>query len=369
MIEAHLRAALALAAKARHRAAPNPMVGAIVTDVSGGVVGRGYHHAAGEAHAEAIALDEAGERARGGTLYVTLEPCAHHGRTPPCVDAVLASGVRRVIACHADPDPRTAGRGFRRLREAGVEVEWGRLDREAVELNLRFVVSKLESRPQVTLKWAMSLDGKIATSSGDSRWISSRQGRRWALALREEHDALLVGSGTVLADDPALDRRLGWARSPNLRVVLDRRLRVGPEARLFRVPGPVVVYTESVDDARRAPLAERGAEVATLSSVTPRTVLDDLHRRGVQSVLVEGGGDVAGAFLDDHLFDRVAVCCAPLLVGGDHAPGPLRGAGATTLDAATLLESLQVGRRGPDVVLSGLRRGRISELLAELPGR
>ncbi len=174
---------------------------------------------------------------REGTLYVTLEPCAHHGRTPPCVDAVLASGVRRVVAAHVDPDPRTAGQSFRRLRESGVEVEWGVLDREAIELNLRFVVSKLLGRPEVTLKWAMSLDGKIATAGGESRWISSPPGRRWALGLREEHDAMLVGSGTVLADDPALDRRIGWADAPNTRVVLDRRLRVGPERAAVPDPG------------------------------------------------------------------------------------------------------------------------------------
>jgi diaminohydroxyphosphoribosylaminopyrimidine deaminase/5-amino-6-(5-phosphoribosylamino)uracil reductase len=364
--EDHLRTALRLAARGRYRVAPNPMVGAMVTDDAGEVVGRGHHRAHGGAHAEAVALLEAGERARGGTLYVTLEPCAHHGRTPPCVDAVLASGVRRVVASHVDPDPRTAGQSFRRLRESGVDVEWGVLDREAIELNLRFVVSKLLARPEVTLKWAMSLDGKIATAGGESRWISSPAGRRWALGLREEHDALLVGSGTVLADDPSLDRRLGWAKATNTRVVLDRRLRVGPGAVLFEVAGPVIVYTESDDAARRRALVERGAEVVELAAVTPRAVLDDLHRRGVQSVLVEGGGQVLGAFLADDLFDRVEVCCAPLLIGGEGAPGPLRGAGIAALGAAPRLESVRVGRRDADVIVSGVRDGRSAELLARL---
>jgi diaminohydroxyphosphoribosylaminopyrimidine deaminase/5-amino-6-(5-phosphoribosylamino)uracil reductase len=362
----HLAAALRLAARGRYRAAPNPMVGAIVTDASGKVVGSGWHRAQGEPHAEAVALREAGDRARGGTLYVTLEPCAHHGRTPPCVDAVLASGVRRVVSTHVDPDPRTAGRSFQRLRESGIEVEWGALDREAIELNLRFVVSKLLARPEVTLKWAMSFDGKIATASGESRWISSAAGRRWALGLREEHDAILVGSGTVLADDPALDRRLGRASAPNLRVVLDRRLRVPPSARLFQVPGPLLLYTESSDAARRDALTERGGEIVVLPRVDAGGVLDDLHRREVQSLLVEGGGEVLAAFLAADLFDRVEVCCAPVLIGGERAPGPLRGAGVAALADAPRLESVRVGRRGVDVIVSGLREGRVADLLGRL---
>jgi diaminohydroxyphosphoribosylaminopyrimidine deaminase / 5-amino-6-(5-phosphoribosylamino)uracil reductase len=365
----HLRAALRLAARGRYRAAPNPRVGSIVLDAGGEIVGRGYHRAAGEAHAEAVALGEAGERARGGTLYVTLEPCAHHGRTPPCLDAVLASGVRRVVACHADPDPRTSGRSFQRLRGAGIEVETGGLAREAVELNLGFLIDHLLERPLVTLKWAMSLDGKIATASGESRWISSAAGRRWALGLREEHDALLVGSGTVLADDPALDRRLGWAGAPNTRVVLDRRLRVEARARVFEVSGRILLYTESTDGARRAALAERGAEIVVLPVVEPRPVLGDLHRRGIQSVLVEGGGEVLGAFVAADLFDRVEVCCAPLLIGGENAPGPVRGAGVAALVSAPRLESVSIGRRGPDVIVSGVRAGRVDELVAALPGR
>jgi diaminohydroxyphosphoribosylaminopyrimidine deaminase/5-amino-6-(5-phosphoribosylamino)uracil reductase len=279
---------------------------------------------------------------------------------------VLASGVRRVVSCHVDPDPRTAGQSFRRLRDAGIEVEWGTHDREAIELNLRFVVSKLLARPEVTLKWAMSLDGRIATASGESRWISSPPGRRWALGLREEHDALLVGSGTVMADDPALDRRLGWAKSPNLRVVLDRRLRVEPSARLFGVAGPIVIYTESADAERAATLRQRGAEVVRLGAVTPAAVLDDLHRRRIQSVLIEGGGEVLGAFVAADLFDRVEVCCAPLLIGGERAPGPLRGAGSAVLAAAPRLESVRTGRRGPDVVIAGVRAGRIDGLRERL---
>ena len=248
----------------------------------GSIVGSGWHRQVGGPHAEVEALREAGDRARGATLYVTLEPCSHFGRTPPCADAVLAAGIARVVACHGDPNPLVSGRGFARLREAGVEVETGILVEEAVRLNLRFLIAATLSRPAVTCKWAMSLDGRIATAAGQSQWISSPAGRRWGLALREEHDAILVGSGTVLADDPRLDRRLGLAAGPNVRVVLDRRLRTPPAARLFQVPGPVLIYAEKDDAAkrraaRRRALEDAGSEVVLLPAVEPAAVLADLY--------------------------------------------------------------------------------------------
>jgi diaminohydroxyphosphoribosylaminopyrimidine deaminase/5-amino-6-(5-phosphoribosylamino)uracil reductase len=344
------------------------MVGALLVqgdERAGEVVGRGWHRRVGGAHAEVEALRDAGERARGATLYVTLEPCAHHGRTPPCADAVVAAGVARVVACHRDPDPRVSGRGFDILRRAGIAVEVGELAREAVRLNLRFLIAATLGRPQVTLKWAMSLDGRIATAAGESQWISSPAGRRWALALREEHDAILAGSGTVLADDPRLDRRLGLAGAPNLRVVLDRRLRVGPEARLFTVPGPVLIYTASAEGERRRALEERGAgavEIAVLPSVEPAAVLADLWRRGVRSVLVEGGGEVHASFVESGCFDRVAVDCAPLLIGGRAAPGPLGGAGFQALADAARLDRLEARSRGRDLILNGYRNRCLPDL-------
>jgi diaminohydroxyphosphoribosylaminopyrimidine deaminase/5-amino-6-(5-phosphoribosylamino)uracil reductase len=358
---------LRLAARGRYRTSPNPMVGALV--VRGGeVVGSGWHTQVGGPHAEVEALREAGERARGGDLYVTLEPCAHFGRTPPCVDAVLEAGIARVVACHGDPNPGVAGGGFARLREAGVVVEVGTLAEEAVRLNLRFLVPIILGRPAVTLKWAMSLDGKIATATGQSRWISSPQGRRWALALREEHDAILVGSGTVLADDPRLDRRLGLAGGPNVRVVLDRRLRVEPRARLFEAPGPVVIYTEAEDRERRHALRARGAEVVVFPSVEPAAVLADLTRRGVQSLLVEGGSEVLASFVASGCYDRVMVDCAPLLLGGRGAPGPLGGEGFPVLEAAARLEGFEVRRRGDDLVLSGYRKDCLRSTLEAVSG-
>lgn len=361
----HLATALRLAARGRYRVAPNPRVGAVVVR-AGAVVGRGYHHQVGGAHAEVEALAGAGEQARGATLYCTLEPCAHHGRTPPCVDAVIAAGVARVVAGHGDPDPRTAGKGFAALRAAGIEVEVGALALEAARLNLGFLVSKLLGRPAVTLKWAMSLDGKIATAAGESRWISSPAGRRWSLQLREEHDAILAGVGTILADDPLLDRRLGLAGRPNLRVILDRRLRTPANARLFSSPGPVLIYTETPMAPPSQALAERGALVVALPRVEPAAVLTDLAARGVQSLLVEGGSAIHASFAAAGCFDRVAVCCAPLLVGGDRAPGPLGGAGFGPLADSPRLGNLISRQRGGDLILTAERSGCLPELLSKL---
>jgi len=332
------------------------MVGALV--VAGGeIVGRGWHREVGGPHAEVFALQEAGARAQGATLYVTLEPCAHHGRTPPCAEAVIAAGIAKVVACHADPNPKVSGQGFARLRQAGIEVEAGEEAAAAARLNYRFLTPWVAGRPAVTLKWAMSLDGRIATAAGESRWISSPAGRRWALELREEHDAILVGVGTVLADDPLLNRRLGLAAGPNLRIVLDRGLRTPPALRLFTDPGPVLLYTEDPSPAARRALEERGATVVALPAVEPATVLADLQQRGIQSVLVEGGGEVLGSFAAARAFDRVAVCTAPLLIGGKEAPGPLGGAGTPKLAQTPRLEAATVTRRGPDTITVGFREG------------
>ena len=363
---AALKRALELAAQGRYRTAPNPMVGAVLLR-DGVELGAGWHRKVGGAHAEVEALR--GAAARGATLCVTLEPCAHHGRTPPCVDAIVAAGVRRVVACHADPDARVSGLGFSRLGFAGLDVTWGHLVEEAVRLNWKYLTAKLLRRPAVTLKWAMSLDGKIATRSGDSRWISAPPARRWSLELREVHDAILVGIGTALADDPMLTRRLGKAEGPILRVVLDRRLRLPPTAKLFGQPGPVLVYAAAdADTGLAAALRARGAEVALLPEVTPAAVLADLAGRAVQSLLVEGGAGVLAAFVAAGSFDRVEVACAPLLVGGSEAPGPLGGVGPERLGDALQLDTLEVRRRGPDVLLGAFRKRCLPDLSASVGG-
>ncbi len=363
---AYLRQALRLAKRGRYRTSPNPMVGAVVVR-AGEVVGVGYHRRVGGPHAEVEALSAAGERAQGATLYVTLEPCNHQGRTPPCSEAVLMAGIERVVACHRDPNPGVSGGGFQRLGASGIAVDSGVFSDEAIRLNWRYLISKTEHRPAVTLKWAMSLDGKIATVKRDSQWISSPAGRQWGLDQRERNDAILVGSGTVLDDDPSLDRRLGRANRPNLRIVLDRRLRTPAKSRMFDIVGEVLVYTDrSVGSEPQQRLEDRGAIVVNLRHVEPMTVLADLHQRGVQSLLIEGGGTVAAAFTQAGLYDRVAVNCAPLLIGGSQALGPLGGDGFHPLSKAPRLDKLSSERRGEDVILSGFREGCLQDLSAKL---
>lgn len=365
---AHLERCLELAAHGRFGVAPNPMVGSVIVDARGRKVGDGFHRRAGGPHGEIEALAaarDAGADVAGGTIYVSLEPCCFHGKTPPCSDALLEAAVARVVAIHRDPNPRVAGGGFRQLQDAGVDVAWldppDELVTRALELNWRFLVQQTQERTAVTLKWAMSLDGRIATTAGQSQWISSPEGREWALELREEHDAILVGSGTALADDPRLTRRLGRAEGPILRVVLDRRLRLPVSSRMLTEDGPVVVYSskdgaeDSTRASRAATLRAAGADVVLLDDPSPAAVLRDLHHRGVQSLLVEGGAGILGAFVADGTFDRVAVCCAPLLIGGELAPGPVGGRGFEILDQAPRLTPFTHESRGPDVVLTSFR--------------
>lgn len=331
----------------------------------------------GEAVAEASnadavrsALRAGGERVRGGALFVNVLPTVESLRS-------AAGGeipVRRIVACHGDPATPDAAAG---LRAAGVDVACGALARPAVKLNWRYLAWRTFARPAVTLKWAMSLDGRIATVAGDSQWISSPDGRRWALEQREVHDAILVGSGTVLADDPRLDRRVGEGSGPIVRAVMDRRLRTPSDARLLTRGGPLLIYVASgADAAQRHRLVEAGAraaktggadlEIVRRDPVTPAAVLEDLHRRGVSSLLVEGGGQIAAAFLEAGLYDHIAVCCAPLLIGGQGAPGPLGGRGFAPLDSAPRLAEFAAEPRGHDFILTAFRDSCLPVLYASV---
>jgi diaminohydroxyphosphoribosylaminopyrimidine deaminase/5-amino-6-(5-phosphoribosylamino)uracil reductase len=356
--------AFALAERGRYSVSPNPMVGAVL--VRGGrVVGEGFHHRAGGPHAEVVALRQAGARARGADLYVTLEPCVHHGRTPPCVDALIAAGVRRVIVAARDPNPRVAGRGLRRLSRAGISVlrsgrGWERL---AERQNEKFFAWITRGRPFVLAKWASSLDGKIATSRGRSRWISGKEARRRALMLREEYDAVLVGAGTVSADNPRLTRRLGRNRiTPHRRIVLDGRLKSPERARLFREPQGVLVVTAlPLRHPKAQRLARRGIEVWSLPGARAgeanlRRLLRRLGSSGVTSLLVEGGGEVTWSFLRDGLVDRVLVVVAPRILGGTRAVGAVGGIGFP-LSATPTLDDLEVGVSGGDLIVTGRLRG------------
>jgi len=356
--ERFMRRALELAERGRGLTSPNPMVGAVVVAPSGAVVGEGVHMKAGAPHAEIEALRAAGPRARGAMLYLTLEPCAHQGRTPPCATAIVGAGVARVVAPLADPNPLVAGRGFEVLRRAGVEVAVGLLAEEAALQNRVFFTAMRERRPHVTLKAAMTLDGKIADTQGASRWITGERARARAHRLRSEADAIIVGVTTVLRDDPELTVRLDepWPREP-YRVALDTEGRTPPGARFMSAGDParaVVAVGDGVPEERVRPLRAVGATVIRCPTRDGRVdlgfLLGELFAREVRGVLVEGGGEVHAAFLDAGLVDRVAVFLAPLLVGGRAAPSVVGGAGRE-LKNGVRLGPLTVTPVGDDILV------------------
>ena len=343
---AHMRRALDLARRGWGQTAPNPMVGAVVAR-GGSVVGEGWHERWGEAHAEVNALRAAGERARGATLYVTLEPCDHHGKTPPCTGASLAAGVARVVAAIADPSPAAAG-GAARLRAAGLAVDVGLFEREAWELNAPFFHALRSARPWVTLKLALSIDGAITDRERSSGWVTGPEARAEVHRLRAGHDAVAVGIGTALADDPILTVRDATSpRVPPVRVVFDRRTRLPADGRLARGAAeiPVVVLAERPDPARVAALRARGVEV--LEADGPLAALAMLRAKGIRSLLVEGGAALAGTLLEHRVVDRLVIFRAPVVLG-DGAVGGLSAAPSQRLDAARRLPVLEHRAVGDD---------------------
>ena len=353
----YMRRALRLARRGLGYTSPNPAVGAVVVR-NGEVVGEGYHHAAGTPHAEVHALAAAAQRAVGATLYVTLEPCAHQGRTGPCCVAVAEAGIRRVVVATLDPNPQVAGKGVRHLRRRKVEVTVGVEEAAARELNEDFFCSITEHRPFVTWKGAMSLDGRIATRTGESQWITGEPARRAGHRLRRRADAILVGRTTAEVDDPSLtDRAPGRPRHP-LRVILDSRLRLPLGLRLFQDQEtlPTVVYcTEGSAATRRRRLREAGVTVVVAGElrVDIERVLADLYEREVMHLLIEGGGTVAASFVEAGLVDRASIFVAPLIIGGTQAPPLLGGTGFATLAEALRLERLESRRLGDDLLLTG----------------
>ncbi len=353
-----MRRALAEAKRGQGSVEPNPMVGAVVVR-EGVEVALGHHERFGGPHAEVVALARAGELARGATLYVTLEPCCHHGKTPPCTEAILAAGIARVVVAVGDPFPKVAGGGLSALRSAGVEVEVGCEADAAQELNAPYWKRLTVGRPFVIAKWAMTLDGKTAVASGDSRWISSEASRRRVHELRGRMDAIVVGIGTVDADDPMLTARPPGPRVP-VRILLDGSARLPIDSALVRTvtEAPVVVATV----AGRAPadrcdrLARLGCEILTFPGDGPVPIvplLDELGRRGMTNLLVEGGGRVVGSFLDAGEVDAAEVFLAPIVEGGDHPRTAARGVGCLRMNEAPRLEDVAIDRIGDDVHLRG----------------
>lgn len=358
MDEAYMRRALEIARYAVGRTSPNPLVGAVV--VRGGrIVGEGWHKRAGTPHAEVHALRQAGAEAAGATIYVTLEPCAHHGRTPPCAEALIEAGIRRVVVAVRDPNPLVAGKGIARLRAAGIEVVEDVLAQAARSLNEAFFKWIRTRTPFVSLKVAMTLDGKTATSTGESKWITNEASRRYVHELRDRCDAVLTGIGTVLADDPALTARLpDGARNP-LRVVVDSMARTPLTARVVTdgcAPTVVAVSTHA-PESRVAALRTAGADVLVCGGADVRVdlpaLLTALGGRGVTSVLTECGATLNGALLTAGCVDRVYAFFAPKLVGGQSAPTGIGGVGFTRLADAARLSDVAVRMFDGDVLVSG----------------
>ena len=354
-----MRRALKLAERGTGQVSPSPLVGCVIVSREGEIVGEGFYLYEELRHAETIALEQAGARARGATAFVSLEPHSHHGRTPPCTEALIEAGVKRVVAPIEDPNPLVSGKGFARLREAGVEVQMGLLEREAARLNEAYIHSIRHARPFVHLKLACSLDGKIATRTGDSRWITGEDARARVQELRHTSDAILVGVGTVLADDPLLTDRSGKPRRrPLLRVVLDANLRLSPESKLAATARehPLLVFTSlNADERASTALVERGVEIVRDSSGVRNllNVLRELGSRSIQSVLVEGGANVAGAFFDMGLIDKASFFIAPLIIGGREAPSAIGGEGAQKIVEAAKLKEVEITRHGNDLEITG----------------
>ena len=354
--------ALELAAKGIGLVSPGPLVGCVIASSDGEILGEGCYVYEQLKHAETYALDQAGARAPGATAYVSLEPHAHHGRTPPCTDALIKAGIARVVAPIEDPNPKVSGNGFSHLRSAGLEVSVGLLNREAERLNEKYLHFMRTGRPFVHLKLASSLDGKVATRTGDSRWITGAESRARVHELRHEYDAILIGVGTARVDDPLLtDRSQKKRRKPLVRVMLDEKLEISAESKLMQTAdeSPVLVFAgDSV--ASKVDALGSGVEVVrdAANGRDLALVLAELGRREIQSVLVEGGANVAGKFLDAGLVDKVSFFIAPKIIGGSDAPTAVAGLGVEKLAEGIELQDVEVTQRGKDVEFTGYPKRR-----------
>jgi diaminohydroxyphosphoribosylaminopyrimidine deaminase/5-amino-6-(5-phosphoribosylamino)uracil reductase len=357
-----MRLALKLAKKMKGQTAPNPCVGAVLVK-DGELIASGYHRGAGTPHAEVVALKRAGERAVGSTLYVTLEPCCHYGRTPPCVDSIISAKVKRVVVATIDPNPLVNGKGIEKLLEAGVEVKVGVLEREAKTLIEDFAKYITTGMPFVTLKLASSLDGKIATKLGDARWITSEASRKIAHMLRREHSAVMVGINTAINDDPELTVRLVKATRQPIRIVVDSKAKLPPSSKLCKTldEAPLWLATTKHADKRRLEELERlGVKILIVDDEDGKVEMVSLMRKlgemGVMSLLIEGGGEVAWSALKANIVDRVVWFIAPIIIGGRDAKHSVGGEGVEKVSEAFKLQDVKVRRIGCEVLIDGRLR-------------
>ena len=352
-----MRAAMKLALKARGMTSPNPLVGALVVK-SGKIISSGYHRKAGLAHAEIVALDKAGSNAKGAVLYVTLEPCAHFGKTPPCVDRIISSGIKEVVVGMVDPNPLNNGKGLNILKSRGINVISGILEEELRKINAPFIKYITRGLPYVTVKTAQSLDGKIACAGGDSKWITSDRSRALAHRLRAGYDAVMVGVNTVLRDNPKLD---AWfSKKQPAKVIIDSRLSVHPEANVFSSGGQAIIVTLSSapgqETANRAALSAKAMilQVKEKSGqINLKDALKKLARMGIINILVEGGGTLNGSLFDEGLVDKVMFFISPKIIGGKDATSPVMGKGIARMDKAIKLKEVSLKRIGEDFLIEG----------------
>jgi len=358
--EKFMKEALRLAKKGSGSVEPNPLVGAVLVR-QGKIVAKGWHRHFGGSHAEVDAIESC-NTPKGTTMYVTLEPCAHHGKTPPCTDAIIKAGIRRVVAASKDPSPHNRGKGFRKLREAGIEVEVGILEKEALELNAPFFKLTTTGLPYITVKWAMSLDGKIAAASGDSAWISSEKSRILVHRLRSKMDAVVVGVNTVLRDDPLLTVRHVRSKRTPVRIVLDHEAHTPANSALAQTASSVdtlIVSSAGASTKRVDALEKAGCVVLRVNTrdkkyIDLRNFMEFLGRRHFTNVLIEGGGEVIASALEDRLVDRIFAFVAPKIVGGRKAVSPVEGVGVPTVGEAIRMKEMKVRHIGGDMLIQGL---------------
>jgi diaminohydroxyphosphoribosylaminopyrimidine deaminase/5-amino-6-(5-phosphoribosylamino)uracil reductase len=364
--ERMMQRAIELAAQGIGLVSPGPLVGCVIVDDRKEIAGEGFYVFKDIKHAETIALEQAGERARGATAYISLEPHAHQGRTPPCTDALINAGIRRVVAAIEDPNPKVSGRGFAHLRQSGIEVIDGVAAADAARLNEAYIHYMRTGRPFVHLKMAVSLDGKIATRTGDSRWITGEEARACVHDLRHRYDAIMVGGRTVRADDPLLTDRSGKKRRrPPTRVIIEQYLSLSPESQLAQTAdtAPVIIFaSEDAETESLDALQSRGVEVVLQrSALDLLSVLEELGKRSIQSVLVEGGSFLATLLLEAGLVNKLTFFIAPMIIGGDEAPTVIGGEGAEKIADALRLENIEVARHGPDVEITGYPQTRMKD--------